>query len=312
MLPFKAVPLCGTSFRILTLRVNMIFNRAMQIEDTAHQAPESGSADTDNAEGVKDRSFVNGLARGLAVMSAFSPSKNRMSLGELASATGFPKSTVARLTHTLVKLGYVYVCPETNKYQLHPRVLTLGYPVMATMDKRHVALPMMQDLANFSRGTVSLGLRDGLSMILIERSRDRTVRALPLDIGSRIPVHSTAMGRAYFSAAGEDEQNDILALLKASDPKAFARIERSLRAGEKEYKAKGYCTAIGTWEDDVNAVGVAVELSNDALAAFNCGGPASRIREEEIDDLGRRLSDMAHHFQTADWVGQLPPRPYKG
>lgn len=260
----------------------------------------------------RDRAFVNGLARGLAVMAAFSPERSRMSLGELSQATGLPKTTVARLTHTLVELGYVHVCPDSGRYQLHPRVLTLGYPVMASMDKRHVALPMMQELAEYSRGTVSLGIRDRLSMVLIERSRDRTVRALPLDIGSRIPIHTTSMGRAYFSAAGRDEQADILSQFRAAEPASFAEIEHQLRAAEAEYQEKGFCTAIGSWEDDVNAVGAAVELSNDTLAAFNCGGPVTRITEDVLDDLGRRLAELARHFQTADWIGQLPPRPYKG
>jgi len=285
----------------------------MQTTDSKNRASVKQEPDEGNAKGEnQDRAFVNGLARGLSVMAAFSPEHNRMTLGELVQATGLPKTTVARLIHTLVKLGYVFVCPESGRFRLHPRVLTLGYPVMATMDKRHVALPMMQELAEYSRGTVSLGIRDGLSMILIERSRDSTVRALPLDIGSRIPIHTTSMGRAYFAAAHVEEKTEILAQIKAFDPKGFKAAERSLRAAEKEYAEKGFCTAVGTWENDVNAVGVAVELSNDALAAFNCGGPASRIAEDALPDLGVRLAELAHHFQTADWVGQLPPRPYRG
>jgi len=269
-------------------------------------------SDSSTPEAGKDRAFVNGLARGLKVLASFSPNQIRMSLGDLAQATGLPKSTVARLVHTLVKLGYIYVCRETGRYSLHPRVLSLGYPVMASMDKRLVALPMMQELADYSRGTVSLGIRDGLSMILIERSRDRTVRALPLDVGSRIPMESTSMGHAYFAATNPEEQTDILKEFKAHDPARFPEVERTLRAAQQEYDEKGFCTSVGTWEDDVNAVGAAVELSNDVLAAFNCGGPATRITEESLPDLGVRLADLARHFQTADWVGQLPPRPYRG
>ena len=126
-------------------------------------------SDRSNPGAGKDRAFVNGLARGLKVLASFSPDRIRMSLGELAKATGLPKSTIARLVHTLVETGYIYVCPDSGRYGLHPKVLTLGYPVMASMDKRLVALPMMQELADYSRGTVSLGIRDGLSMILIER-----------------------------------------------------------------------------------------------------------------------------------------------
>ena len=48
------------------------------------------------------------------------------------------------------------------------------------------------------------------------------------------------------------------------------------------------------------------------MAAFNCGGPAARITEATLPDLGIRLGELAEHFQTAEWVGQLPPRPYRG
>lgn len=259
-----------------------------------------------------DANFVKSLAKGLRIISAFTPDRVKMTTAELCRATSLPKSTVSRLTYTLCKLGYLFVSPDSGQYQLHPRVLTLGYPVMASMDKRHVATPLMQQLAEYSGGTVSLGIRDGLSMILIERSRDRTVRALPLDIGSRLPIATTSMGRAYYALASPAEKKEILSLLQAREIENFGEMKRMLESARQEYMAKGYVSAIGSWEHDVNAVGTAVRLSNETLAAFNCGGPASRIRNEDIGDLGQRLCQLARDFQVADWVGQLPPRPYKG
>lgn len=259
-----------------------------------------------------DANFVNALAKGLRIISAFTPDHVRMTTAELCRATGLPKSTVSRLTYTLCKLGYIFVSPDSGEYQLHPRVLTLGYPVMASMDKRHVATPLMQQLAEYSGGTVSLGIRDGLSMILIERSRDRTVRALPLDIGSRLPIATSSMGRAYYALASLDEKKEILSLLRVREAENFKELKDMLEYARQEYLANGYVSAIGSWEHDVNAVGTAVRLSNETLAAFNCGGPSSRIRSEDIEDLGQRLCQLARDFQVADWIGQLPPRPYKG
>lgn len=260
----------------------------------------------------EDRLFVASLARGLAVLAAFSPDRVNMSAGELARATGLPKSTITRLTHTLIQLGYLSFSEESGRFQLHPRILSLGYPVLAGVDRRHVAGPLMQELADSSGGTVSLGIRDGLGMILIERSRSRTVRALPLDIGSRLPLATTAMGRAYFALADEAEREAILRLYQETVPDRLAEVAESFDAAVAEYRANGYCRAVGSWQPDVNAVGVAVRMSSETLAAFNCGGPADRLPATVLDDLGPRLAELAGYFETAEWVGQLPPRPGRG
>lgn len=259
-----------------------------------------------------DRLFVNSLARGLAVLGAFSRDKVKMSAGDLARSTGLPKATITRLTHTLMTLGYLSVCEDSGKFQLHPRILSLGYPVLASVDRRYAAGPLMQELADASGGTVSLGLRDGLGMIFVERSRHRTVRALPLDIGSKLPLECTAMGRAYFAAADRQEQQAILALYRDSVQDRADAIEASLEDAVDEYARQGYCKAVGTWESDVNAVGVAVSLSSETRAAFNCGGPASVLPEAGLDALGERLREMAGYFESAEWVGQLPGRRYRG
>lgn len=266
------------------------------------------SVEEQTNEKEKDRLFVSSLARGISVLAAFSPNRVTMSAGDLTRATGLPKSTITRLSYTLIKLGYLSFREDIGHYQLHPRILTLGYPVLANVDRRHVAAPLMQDLANYSGGTVSLGIRDGLSMILIERSRNRTVRALPLDIGSRLPLATTAMGRAYFAAARVDERKSVLELYQERHPQQFGNIRETLEQSVTDYRQRGYCKAIGSWEHDVNAVGAAVRLSSETLAAFNCGGPDHCLPVDGLDDLGERLAQLAQDFQASEWVGQLPPR----
>lgn len=256
----------------------------------------------------KDRLFVSSLARGISLLAAFSPDRVSMSAGDLARETGLPKSTITRLSYTLNKLGYLMFREDIGHYQLHPRILTLGYPVLANIDRRHIAAPLMQDLAKQSGGTVSLGIRDGLSMILIERSRNPTVSALPLDIGSRLPLATTAMGQAYFAAANRAERKEILKLYQERHPEQYEKILSLLENSTEDYRHHGYCKAIGSWEHDVNAVGAAVRLSSETLAAFNCGGPDHRLSVEMLDELGERLVQMAQDFQISEWVGQLPPR----
>src|SRR6516225_2299323 len=73
------------------------------------------------------------LLRGLEVLQAFSPERALLGNAEISAATGLPKPTVSRLTRALVEAGYLEYEPVRGKYQLRPRVLTLGFSVLSNM-----------------------------------------------------------------------------------------------------------------------------------------------------------------------------------
>ena len=253
-------------------------------------------AKTKKAAG-KDRYLITALARGLSVLSAFKPGDDSLTNLELARRTGLAKATVTRLTHTLRYLGYLSNCSETGRFRLHPHVLSLGYPVLANLDIRQMARPAMQELADYSGGTVSLGARDMLHIIFVERVRNRSVVTLPLDVGSCIPIATTSSGRAYIAAISEGERAQLLSEIKAADPQNWPRLKRGIDAACEEYSKFGYCSTIGDWEPNVNAVGVPLRLPDGQVLAFTCGGPASRIQFDMIPDLGGRLRQLAEGLQ---------------
>src|SRR6201996_9241350 len=136
-----------------------------------------------------DRSFVVALSRGLDVLRAFRPNDGLLGNQEIAARTNLPKPTVSRLTYTLTKLGYLTPVPRFEKYQLAPAAPTLGV--------RHLSEPYREELMRETGGAVAIGGRDRLSMIYFGQSRGMTI-GVQLDVGSRIPIATTAMGRAYF------------------------------------------------------------------------------------------------------------------
>lgn len=245
----------------------------------------------------EDRYLITALARGLSVLSAFKPGDDTLTNLELARRTGLAKATVTRLTHTLRYLGYLSSCNETGRFRLHPHVLSLGYPVLANLGIRQMARPAMQELADYSGGTVSLGARDMLHIIFVERVRNRSVVTLPLDVGSCIPIATTSSGRAYIAALSEGKRSQLLEEIKAAYPKDWPRLKRGIEAAREEYNKFGYCSTIGDWEPNVNAVGVPLRLPDGQVLAFTCGGPSSRIQPDMIPDLGERLKQLAEGVQ---------------
>src|SRR4051812_11959086 len=158
---------------------------------------------------ASDRSFVVALARGLDVLRAFHPNDGLLGNQEIAARTKLPKPTISRLTHTLTKLGYLTQVPRFEKYQLAPAAMALGYAALANLGVRHLSEPFRNELMRQTGGACAIGASDRLSMIYFGQSRSELTVGVQLDVGSRVPIATTAMGRAYFWALPPEERNNL-------------------------------------------------------------------------------------------------------
>ena len=174
-----------------------------------------------------DRSFVVALSRGLDVLRAFHPNDGLLGNQELAARTNLPKPTISRLTYTLTKLGYLTPVPRFEKYQLAPSAMALGYAALANLGVRHLSEPFREELMRETGGAVAVGGRDRLSMIYFGQSRGMTI-GVQLDVGSRIPIATTAMGRAYLWALPEEERATLLRDLRELCLRHFAALTRAV------------------------------------------------------------------------------------
>ena len=244
---------------------------------------------------------MTALARGLEVLRVFTPQDGLLGNQEIASRTGLPKPTVSRLTRTLTKLGYLAYSERLGKYQLGTGALALGYSVLANMGIRQIARPFMQELAEYSGLSVSMGGRDRLEMIYLEHCRPHTAVTLRLDLGSRIPIATTAMGRALLAALPEKERQYLLEHIERHEPDRWPKIRSALDQAVEDYRTRGFTVSIGDWQPDVHAVGVAlIPPDGSSIVAFNCGGPAFLIdRKKLLNDLGPRLVNLARNIEAA-------------
>jgi DNA-binding IclR family transcriptional regulator len=248
-----------------------------------------------------DRSFVVALSRGLDVLRAFHPNDGLLGNQEIAARTNLPKPTVSRLTYTLTKLGYLTPVPRFEKYQLAPSAMSLGYAALANLGVRHLSESYRDEVMRATGGAVAIGGRDRLSMIYFGQSRGSQTVGVQLDVGSRVPIATTAMGRAYIWALPDDERAALLRELREHYGNRWPRMRDGIeRAGETVAK-HGFAISAGEWHDDIHAVGVALRL-NDGTGpyAFNCGAPAFRFTEDRLrDDIGPRLVAMVRNIEAA-------------
>lgn len=262
--------------------------------------PNETSPVFDSSEESKDRQFVTALARGLDILRCFRPSDTYLSHAELARRTNLPKPTVSRLIYTLKKLGYLAYSDSQGKYQLASGVLSLGYSLLGQMDLRKVARPAMQELAEYSQASVSIGIRDRLRMVYVQTCQSSARVTLRLDIGSRIPIATTAMGKALLCGLPQEQRDLLLDQIRLADRSVWPRVQVGVEQALRDYQERGFCLSEGDWQSDVHAVGVPlIDPIGQKQMAFNCGGPAYLLpRDLLLNDLGPKLVQLVHRVQA--------------
>jgi len=247
-----------------------------------------------------DRQFVTALARGFELLRCFGLKERHLGLTELARRTGLPKGTVARLAGTLAKLGYLRYDEPLGKYSLGTGVLSLGYAMLSNLDIRDLARPLMQELAEYAGCSVAIGVRDRLSMMYVEWVRSSAPITVMRSIGTRLPIATTSMGRAYLAVASDAERNTVLDQVRAQDEAAWPRIERGIGDAMDDYATRGFCLSYGDWDADIASVGVPFTAPDGTPMAFNCGGPAFVLgRDKLVNDIGPRLVALVKRVEAA-------------
>jgi IclR family transcriptional regulator, pca regulon regulatory protein len=153
--------------------------------------------------------FIEALARGLEVITAFSPNQPVMSLTEVASATGLARPTARRILLTLTELGYVRT--EGAGYALTPRVLDLGVAYVRSQGLWDVARPHMEELSAATNESCSIAQLDGSDIVYVARVAVPKIVALAVQIGTRFPALQTSLGKVLLAALDTAEVDRVLA-----------------------------------------------------------------------------------------------------
>ena len=248
-----------------------------------------------------DRQFATTLARGLEVLRCFSPLEATLGNKEISVRTGLPKPTVSRLTYTLTKLGYLRHNMRLGKYQLGSAVLSIGYPLLASMSVRQVARPMMKELADYCNGSVSMGVRDRLNMVYVESCRSGNALTTLPDIGTAVPIAQSVIGRAFLAACTPPEREAVLNQMKVKEPEMHRKYRAAIDRSLEDIRGRGFCISLGELHREVHGAGVPMRRTNDGeTVAFNCIVPAFTLKKGQLEeDLGPRLVATVRNIEAS-------------
>lgn len=183
--------------------------------------------------------FIEALARGLDVITAFAPNRPTMSLTEVATAAGLARPTARRILLTLQELGYVRAAG--GGFALTPRVLELGVAYVRSTGLWDVARPHMEELSARTNESCSVAQLDGPDIVYVARVAVPKIVALAVQIGTRFPALQTSLGKVLLAALAPERVEEVLAEPTRSGLTPRWRPDRAERDAElREVRARGW------------------------------------------------------------------------
>jgi len=248
--------------------------------------------------------YSSSLRHGLSILRCFSAEQPLLGIAEMASELGMSRSTTHRYAATLTELGYLEQNPS-RQYRLGAFAANAGLSMLGSLALRRRARPMLQELRTLTGRTVSMAVLDGAEAIYVERLRSSRRGQYAVDpnlgLGSRLPLHCTAVGKvllAYLSAA--DERAAIAALrLTRMGPRCIT-TKAALRSELERVRMRGMAVNDEELERGTRAIACPVLGEHgDALAAVNLAVPAGAFsRSALVTELGSPLAQTAERIST--------------
>ena len=177
-------------------------------------------------------------SRALAVLDAFDSSAPRLTLSEIAARSVTPLATTHRLLGELTAWGALTRRPD-GRYEVGRKLWDLGLLAPVQAELRQVAHPFLLDVHTATRDTVHLAVRDGVRALYVERISGRESVPVISQVGSRLPLHSTGVGKVLLAAAPEDVAHQALQALTAHTPRTVTDPDQ-LRRQLVDVRRRGY------------------------------------------------------------------------
>lgn len=234
---------------------------------------------------------IERLAR---LLDAIAQHGNDASLKILSAETGLHPSTAFRILASLSEQGFVERTDKGN-YQLGVKLMQLGSRVSASVDIRKIALPIMEKLRDALGETVNLTVREEDDVVYIERSVAKRMMKVEQIIGSRAPLHVTAVGKLMLGEQGEAACRSYAkrSKLPAYTVNTFSKAKPLLQECMAAIK-RGYALDNEEAELGVGCIGTLVrDAGGEVVAGLSVSAPIERRRDEwiaQIMQAGEQLS----------------------
>ncbi|MFQ6396206.1 IclR family transcriptional regulator [Nocardia sp. KC 131] len=245
------------------------------------------------------------VERVVLILSVFERTAGALTLGQICTRSGLPRSSVHRILQHLVNARWLQ--RDDNQYTLGLRMFEIGSQV-AHRRISDAAKPFVQDLSAKTGHVVHLALLDGQDVVYLEKVGGALASELPSRVGGRLPAHCTAVGKvllAYSPPAIVERYLDcgLRGLTSAS-----IKTPEALGAALMKIRNAGYAIESDESVPGVACVAAPIFEYGDVVAALSVCGHRKLVRADELKhrvmwtaaEISRRLSLTSRPGSTAN------------
>jgi IclR family acetate operon transcriptional repressor len=229
--------------------------------------------------GVEGAGGVQSVGRAFEILEVIAAQGGELSLSEIAASVGLPAPSAHRLLRTLVSLGYLR--QETSRrYALAPRLIRLGDA--AARQFGAWGYPVLTGLMESIGESANMAILDGSNAIYVAQVAGRHSMRMFTEVGRRVPLHSTGVGKALLAQLPDDEILRLLDLggMRVVTPHTVTDpgvLLQELRAS----RIRGYITDDGEQEVGVSCVAAPVPGA-PAPTAISISAPTPRMTPDVV------------------------------
>jgi DNA-binding IclR family transcriptional regulator len=244
----------------------------------------AGSTTANAAAGAAGASST--ALKALRVLEVVAAEPRPLSLSEVARRSSLDKSAAHRMLATLLSAGYVHRDPDSRRYALSYRVVSLSRNLLADNEVVRLARATLEDISARTGEGIHLAVLDGDETVLVQRVKGSQLVAVDFQVGDRSRLHCTSIGKALLAwQAPADIEAVIAAGLPALTANTITEPE-SLRRELGLVRERGYAIDDREMYDNMRCIAVPVfERDMPVRMGISCSGPDGRFSLEYLDRL---------------------------
>ncbi len=227
--------------------------------------------------------------------------KKELGIAEMVQQLKWKKSTVHRIASTLEELGYLEQNSVTLKYRLSLKLFSLGNLTKTRLNLHTAALPYLEKLQRDTGESVYLGVMDRYEVVYVEYFPSQHVLQPLVQLGSRAPLHCTAIGKVLLSDLSVDELRNVFRTSRLKKPtphtlSTFKAVEKALL----EIRKMGF--AIDNEEYHLGIRSIAAPIRDGArrvMAGISVAGPTVRLDLQKLTRMGDLLKRTAESISRS-------------
>ena len=221
--------------------------------------------------------------KALRVLEVVAAEPRPLSLADVARRSSLDKSAAHRMLATLLTAGYVHRDPESRRYALSYRVVSLSRNLLADNEVVRLARATLEDISAETGEGVHLAMLDGNETVLVQRVKGSQLVAVDFQVGDRSLLHCTSIGKALLAWQDAAEIEAVIAAgLPALTANSITQPE-ALRGELRLVRERGYAVDDREMYDNMRCIAVPVfERDVPVRMGISCSGPDGRFTLEYL------------------------------